>query len=178
MPPDPLDASLRDFEPPSSPPPLSAGFAQHHQENHVFSNLDLDSELGSSDAGNSLLLPCESSAGGYSPPAWRRLENGDRDSGFWRGARDLRSGSLAGGGRTGFVQDGRGRFEDDVFGDGEGSVDDEILARAIRTRLPTGSMSPVRRRSPSPGGLRLDRARTKSPSVEPEQTSCESYITS
>ncbi|CAK7266071.1 hypothetical protein SEPCBS57363_001910 [Sporothrix epigloea] len=24
------------------------------------------------------------SAGGYSPPAWRRLENGDRSSGFWR----------------------------------------------------------------------------------------------
>lgn len=94
------------------------------------------------------------SAGGYSPPAWRRLGNGDRSSGFWRKGGD----NLLGYG--GLPPNGFGKphdfdaeydsAEDENFGD-DGVVDDEdILAAAIRTRLPTGSMSPEKERSPEP----------------------------
>ncbi|KIH94199.1 hypothetical protein SPBR_05703 [Sporothrix brasiliensis 5110] len=40
--------------------------------------LETDSE------GNDSVEDSASGGGGYSPPAWRRLENGDRSSGFWR----------------------------------------------------------------------------------------------
>ena len=95
----------------------------------------------------------EASAGGYSPPAWRRLGNGDRSSGFWRKGDDLM-----------MMYDGE---DDDVEEDEDGvrryhhtresspeyeSADegDAILAQAIRTRLPAGSVSPDKERSPEP----------------------------
>ncbi|KAF5026123.1 hypothetical protein F66182_1771 [Fusarium sp. NRRL 66182] len=77
------------------------------------------------------------SAGGYSPPAWRRLGNGDRSSGFWRGPQE-------------FIHRGMSTLREsspELDDDGE---DDVVLERAIRTKLPKGSQSPDKRRSPSP----------------------------
>lgn len=121
---DGLDASLRDFEPPASPS-LRHSVLRHSEAAMTEGDLE-DSELAS--------------AGGYSPPAWRRLGNGDRSSGFWRGPHDV----LA------TLPPLRERFpalDDDYDDDSE---DDLVLERAIRTRLPKGSASPSKGRSLSP----------------------------
>lgn len=125
---DHLDASLQDFEP-TTPPKATFGYPSHHSGFR-------------SDGTESDMPDPADSPGGYSPPAWRRLENGLRDSGFWR--------------RTDRVLDAvpdrpsressPGHDLDDAGGD---DVDD-VLDKAIRTRLPTGSMSPEKMRSPSP----------------------------
>ncbi|ROV94124.1 hypothetical protein VPNG_09337 [Cytospora leucostoma] len=85
------------------------------------------------------------SAGGYSPPAWRRLGNGDRSSGFWRKGDNLL-------GYGGLPPQGRRSMESSPeYDSADESLDDEeILAAAIRTRLPTGSISPEKERSPEP----------------------------
>ena len=54
------------------PSPHSASGFLAHSDRGTDQDPDLDS------------LPDSVSAGGYSPPAWRRLGNGDRSSGFWR----------------------------------------------------------------------------------------------
>ncbi|KAK4100514.1 hypothetical protein N658DRAFT_473017 [Parathielavia hyrcaniae] len=98
-----------------------------------FRSDDLASDMDASDS--------EASAGGYSPPAWRRLGNGDRSSGFWRKGDDL---------HNMYDHDGRG-FSRESSPDYESADEgDEILAQAIRTRLPTGSLSPEKERSPEP----------------------------
>ncbi|KAK7742269.1 hypothetical protein SLS53_004412 [Cytospora paraplurivora] len=76
------------------------------------------------------------SAGGYSPPAWRRLGNGDRSSGFWRKGDNLL-------GYGGLPPQGRRSMESSPeYDSADESLDDEeILAAAIRTRLPTGSIN-------------------------------------
>lgn len=88
----------------------------------------------------------EASAGGYSPPAWRRLGNGGRNNGFWRNHHPLSQ-------QDDYISENEdfdglresspemGNYEDDG---------DEILRRAIQTRLPRGSMSPDKERSPEP----------------------------
>lgn len=84
--------------------------------------------------------------GGYSPPAWRRLGNGDRSSGFWRKGGDNLLGY--GGLPPDLDYDSLDECDEDVdLGEDE---EDDILAAAIRTRLPTGSMSPEKERSPEP----------------------------
>lgn len=84
--------------------------------------------------------------GGYSPPAWRRLGNGDRSSGFWRKGGDNLLGY--GGLPPDMDYDSLDECDEDVdLGEDE---EDDILAAAIRTRLPTGSMSPEKERSPEP----------------------------
>ncbi|PHH71588.1 hypothetical protein CDD80_5124 [Ophiocordyceps camponoti-rufipedis] len=75
------------------------------------------------------------SVGGYSPPAWRNLGNGDRSRGFWNPP-------LA---------------SYRPFSPMSDSEDDEVLEKAIRTRLPQGSMSPEKGRSPSPERVRRAR---------------------
>ncbi|KAF9876074.1 hypothetical protein CkaCkLH20_06520 [Colletotrichum karsti] len=135
---DHLDASLGDFEPTTPPPnrqtrtPLF-GYPSHHSG--FRSEMDAESDLGP-DPENSV------SAGGYSPPAWRRLGNGSRDSGFWRRSEDILGG---------FPPNRRlfGQRELSPEFDSE-DEDEDVLRRAIRTRLPTGSMSPDKGRSPSP----------------------------
>ncbi|KAK2766410.1 hypothetical protein CKAH01_04693 [Colletotrichum kahawae] len=102
------------------------------------SDLDAESDLGP-DPENSV------SAGGYSPPAWRRLGNGSRDSGFWRRSEDI-LGAFPPPNRRLFGHRSR---ESSPELDTE-DEDEDVLRRAIRTRLPTGSMSPDKRRSPSP----------------------------
>ncbi len=136
---DQLDASLDDFAPsignPNRPP---FGYPSAHSG---FRSDDMASETGVSDS--------EASAGGYSPPAWRRLGNGDRSSGFWRKGDDL----LMFDGE--YIDDDDD--EDEVGRSRESSPEyesadegDEILAQAIRTRLPAGSVSPDKERSPEP----------------------------
>ncbi|ATY66904.1 hypothetical protein A9K55_000692 [Cordyceps militaris] len=112
------------------------------------SNLGADSEA-------------DSAAGGYSPPAWRRLDNGDRSSGFWRLPPD---GVVTAAQRRlllhprGFspVSDDNDNNDDDNDDDNDNDNDDNdnddsdtesisdissILQRAIRTRLPAGSQN-------------------------------------
>lgn len=102
----------------------------------------------------------EASHGGYSPPAWRRLGNGDRSSGFWRKANSHLNdidplllngfGGLGGGlGNGGWSREFETSPEYDSMN--EDDMDqDAILQKAIRTRLPTGSLSPEKERSPEP----------------------------
>ncbi|KAK0704165.1 hypothetical protein B0T21DRAFT_387907 [Apiosordaria backusii] len=78
----------------------------------------------------------EVSAGGYSPPAWRRLGDGGRSSGFWQPQQVMNSR------QDGFNKQGYGQRGEDIHW-----LNDEILQEAIRTRLP-GSMSPEKERSP------------------------------
>lgn len=161
---DPLDASLADYLPPSPPltqeqdtvkfgyPSAHSGFRSEESEPDL--EEDEDDEAPASVA----------SGGGYSPPAWRRLGNGGRSSGFWRGA-PLPPPPRAGtGGFGGFDVEGRDRSRESSPGyDGDSVVDavlgemmdnngekDEVLARAVRTRLPAGSVSPEKGRSPEP----------------------------
>ncbi|TDZ24576.1 hypothetical protein Cob_v002254 [Colletotrichum orbiculare MAFF 240422] len=136
---DHLDASLGDFEPTTPPPnkhyqkmPPLFGYPSHHSG--FRSELDTESDLGP-DPENSV------SAGGYSPPAWRRLGNGSRDSGFWRRSEDL----LGAFPPSRFAKSRESSPEYD-----SADEDEDVLRRAIRTRLPTGSMSPDKGRSPSP----------------------------
>ena len=122
-----LDASLQDFEPGSSelaPSPQFGLYPSHHS--------GFRSEESDSDKENS------ASGGGYSPPAWRRTKNGMRSSGFWRSSDN--------------VLGKRSRSSKESSPEYESADDgaDLTLAVAARTRLPTGSLSPEKRRSPSP----------------------------
>lgn len=130
---DHLDASLQDFESVSrSPPPF-----RYPSTHSGFLKSDTEADL--SEMENSTV-----SAGGYSPPAWRRLGNGDRSSGFWRKGDNLL-------GYGGLPPQWRSRESSPEYDSVDEDCDDEdILAAAIRTRLPTGSMSPEKERSPEP----------------------------
>ncbi|KAI6083676.1 hypothetical protein F4821DRAFT_184483 [Hypoxylon rubiginosum] len=75
------------------------------------------------------------STGNYSPPAWRRLQNGERSYGNWHESRDMMLGGL----------------EKPPKRVSNGSIfQDRIFEAARRTRLPTGSLSPEKGRSPEP----------------------------
>jgi hypothetical protein len=133
-----LNASLQDFEPPGSSemgqhsprfgyPSHHSGFRSDRDGQHYENS---ESELADSISG-----------GRFSPPAWRRDGNGKRSSGFWN--EGLR-GSLWRGGAREESRECSPEYES--ADDGE----DATLAQAARTRLPTGSLSPEKRRSPSP----------------------------
>ncbi|SPO05011.1 uncharacterized protein DNG_07696 [Cephalotrichum gorgonifer] len=136
---DRLDASLQDFEPTT---PMRFGYPSHHSG---FKSEGGETEASAGDA----LDPDQEqdqdsvSAGGYSPPAWRRLENGDRSSGFWR-----RTDNILGD----FRPRPRPRLglsrETSPEYDSFGEEDVDVLSRAMRTRLPTGSLSPEKGMSP------------------------------
>lgn len=131
------DGSLHDFESVSrSPPP----FLRYPSTHSGFLKSDTEADL--SEMENSTV-----SAGGYSPPAWRRLGNGDRSSGFWRKGDNL----LGYGGLPPHWRS-RSRESSPEYDSVDEDCDDEdnILAAACRTRLPTGSMSPEKERSPEP----------------------------
>ncbi len=121
-----LDASLQDFEPGSSERGQSPRFGYPSHRSGFRS--DTESERADSVSG-----------GRYSPPAWRRDENGNRSSGFWN-----RGSTNAFGKRSRSSRDTSPDYESADEGD-------ETLAAATRTRLPTGSLSPEKQRSPSPG---------------------------
>jgi hypothetical protein len=120
-----LDASLQDFEPGSSDNGQSPRFG--YPSHHSGFRSDSESEMAESVSG-----------GRFSPPAWRREGNGNRSSGFWnKGANTL-------GKRSYDSRESSPEYED--ADDGQ----DATLAAAARTRLPTGSLSPEKGRSPSP----------------------------
>lgn len=120
-----LDASLQDFEPGDSENGQSPRFG--YPSHHSGFRSDSDSEMAGS------LSP-----GRFSPPAWRREGNGNRNAGFWnRGSNIL-------GKRSYDSRESSPEYES--ADDGE----DATLAAAARTRLPTGSLSPEKQRSPSP----------------------------
>ncbi|KAL2147303.1 hypothetical protein VTI28DRAFT_10293 [Corynascus sepedonium] len=134
---DQLDASLDDFAPSiGNPSRLPFGYPSTHSG---FRSDDL-SETGASDS--------EASAGGYSPPAWRRLGNGDRSSGFWRRGDDLANNMFDGEDDDDDFDGGRSRESSPEYESADEG--DAILAQAIRTRLPTGSLSPEKGASPEP----------------------------
>ena len=120
-----IDASLQDFEPGSSEIGQSPRFG--YPSHHSGFRSDTDSEMADSVSG-----------GRYSPPAWRRDGNGNRSSGFW----NKRSTTL--GKRSYDSRESSPEYES--ADDGE----DSTLAAAARIRLPTGSLSPEKQRSPSP----------------------------
>nr|XP_036587872.1 uncharacterized protein CTRU02_01884 [Colletotrichum truncatum]KAF6799013.1 hypothetical protein CTRU02_01884 [Colletotrichum truncatum] len=159
---DHLDASLGDFEPTTPPPnqqkkaPLF-GYPSHHSG--FRSETDAESDLGP-DPENSV------SVGGYSPPAWRRLGNGSRDSGFWRRSEDV-LGAFPPPNRTLFGHRSR---ESSPEYDSTDDEEDDVLRRAIRTRLPTGSKSPDKGRSPSPEP-KIDNATIKLDEIPWKETS-------
>ncbi|TVY57374.1 hypothetical protein LCER1_G002404 [Lachnellula cervina] len=120
-----LDASLQDYEPGSSEIGQSPRFG--YPSHHSGFRSDTSSEIEEA-----------TSAGRFSPPAWRRDGDGNRSSGFWnRGNSKL-------GKRSRDSRESSPEFESADEGG------DETLAAAARTRLPTGSLSPEKQRSPSP----------------------------
>ncbi len=147
-----LDASLQDFEAGD----VSSEFGDHHR--NLLSNALAARHSNSSRPFNKSALrggsrfpnrqseyhsaPSDSesemedlprrpeSSGGYSPPAWRRTKAG-RSSGFWNS------------------HDNVLKREDTPEWQSSDEVD-ATLAAAVRTRLPSGSLSPEKRRSPSP----------------------------
>ncbi|KAM0561075.1 hypothetical protein ACHAPJ_003576 [Fusarium lateritium] len=121
---DGLDASLQDFDLPPSPS------LPHH------SALRSEAAMTEEDLEGSEIA----SVGSYSPPAWRRLGNGDRSSGFWRGPQEFMHRGMS------VLRESSPELNDD-------SEDDGVLERAIRTRLPKGSQSPDKGRSMSPDKL-------------------------
>ncbi|KAL7791967.1 hypothetical protein V8C37DRAFT_132813 [Trichoderma ceciliae] len=151
-----LDASLRDFETPASPMSTTRNSS------------DLPSEAAMED---DLLADLDvASAGSYSPPAWRRLANGSRSNGFWRAPSHGSLGAMPSMRlamrNTPFSERDGDDDDDDDYDDGlDHGMDNQndILQRAIRTRLPTGSMSPDKVRSRSPEGNRSGTLRLEAP---------------
>lgn len=93
----------------------------------------------------------ELSNGNYSPPAWRRLENGDRWYGNWRGGNDIVALRTL-----------------DKSGRRASHYNTQVFEEARRTRLPTGSVSPEKGRTPEPGARDDDTVvKMKSESMPP-----------
>jgi hypothetical protein len=149
---DNLDASLQDFEPTTA---MRFGYPSHHSGFRSDAGMTDQSEVDAGpDPDHPDRDPDSASAGGYSPPAWRRLENGRKSSGFWRTSDNI----------LGDFRRHRpdpplssppdyDSFDDDDHDhdyDYDHEADVDVLARAARTRLPTGSLSPEKGRSPDP----------------------------
>jgi hypothetical protein len=117
-----LDASLQDFEN-GSASEMGRSPRFGYPSHHSGFRSDSESELAPSEGGR------------YSPPAWRRQGDGVRSSGFWN-RHTL-------GERSRASRESSMEFESADEGDA-------TLEAARRTRLPTGSLSPEKRRSPSP----------------------------
>ncbi|CAG9943765.1 unnamed protein product [Clonostachys rosea f. rosea IK726] len=134
---DPLDVSLRDFE-----HPLSPQFSRHSmapsEPATATDGEDEEYDRESSHHPNSEI----GSVGGYSPPAWRRLGNGSRSSGFWRPPPVNTFAPLP------FLRETSPGLDEEL--DDPSDDDDPVLMKAIRTQLPRGSMSPEKGRSVSP----------------------------
>lgn len=138
-----LDASLQDFEHGSSsigrtsPTPRFMLPPHHHSRSRSDSGSENSRSPRSLSRSRSPLAPSD---GRYSPPAWRRDRDGHRSSGFWGrvGGRGLSS------------RESSPAFESADEGEEE---EDETLAAALRTRLPTGSLSPEKQGTPAPEGF-------------------------
>ena len=128
------------FKTPMSPPPPHLGHLSAHsgfpfsdpETDHAESDDSLDEEDDDSH-----------SVGGYSPPAWRRLGNGSRSSGFWRQRENHYFGHNSNANNP--LRQQRMSRDSSSF-----PPDEDVLEQAIRTRLPTGSLSPEKGRTPDP----------------------------
>ncbi|CAJ2504813.1 Uu.00g122070.m01.CDS01 [Anthostomella pinea] len=123
----PMSPQLRPYGYPSARSGYGFSAAAHDPHDESDDNLD-DASL---------------STGNYSPPAWRRLENGDRWYGNWRGSNDLLG--------RGFD---KSRHLSPDYDDRMSPND--VFEEARRTRLPTGSLSPEKGRTPEPEALGKD----------------------
>ncbi|KAK6850717.1 hypothetical protein PG987_000351 [Apiospora arundinis] len=94
-------------------------------------------------------------------PAWRRMGNGDRDFGSWRKSDGGPMG--LGFGRPDWHQ--QHHYDDGLIDDEDVAENDDVLRRAIRTRLPTGSLSPEKGRTPDPGAADEDDTLVKLKSI-------------
>ncbi|KAG5990177.1 hypothetical protein E4U52_004884 [Claviceps spartinae] len=141
----PYNASLQDFETPASPRSMRQSHSHSPSPSPAVLLLpspppameDLEAEEVDSDIG---------SVGGFSPPAWRRLGNGDRNSGFWKHPHPLQE-------DLGEEEKQFARQHWAALRGAEDSDSDrgrEVLEEAIRTRLPLGSLSPMKQLSPNP----------------------------
>ncbi|XDG06278.1 hypothetical protein ABKA04_005893 [Annulohypoxylon sp. FPYF3050] len=145
------DASIdeRNFATPMSPQ-LQKPF-EYPAAHSGFGFSDEDHDL--QDESDDNLDEASLSNGNYSPPAWRRLENGDRWYGNWRESRDI-----------------LGRFEQPrrMNTNHNNSIfQNDIFEAARRTRLPTGSLSPEKGISPEPGAPNEDDTLIKTKSEPP-----------
>ncbi|OBT81302.1 hypothetical protein VE02_10132 [Pseudogymnoascus sp. 03VT05] len=132
-----LDASLADFEPGSSEAAHSPRFPPPINRNNNYNHLFPSQHSGFRDPSDSEDDPIRpDSSGGYSPPAWRR-NGGARSSGFWNRRDNILN-------RSGVSRE----VTPETWESAEEG--DATLAAAVRVRLPTGSLSPEKRRSPSP----------------------------
>ncbi|RDW94607.1 hypothetical protein BP5796_00370 [Coleophoma crateriformis] len=120
-----LDVSLQDFEHPGSHSDVLSPTFGYLPSQHSGFRSDSDSEMADSISG-----------GRFSPPAWRREGDGKRSSGFWN-----KTAAVAR--RRQYSRESSAEYESADDGDA-------TLAAALRTRLPTGSLSPEKQRSPSP----------------------------
>ena len=129
------------------------------------------------------------SAGGYSPPAWRRLGNGDRSSGFWKRKQKQLQSQRRGRRRGGNADDidpdadDKGDSESPVTRETSPDSDDSedldlddddidgVLQQAIRTRLPRGSESPLKHMSPAPEEANKDTSARPGPAATKETSS-------
>lgn len=157
---DDLDASLQDFEHRLSPTSLRQSSALPSEP-----ATEDDYQYGEEERG--LASDADSVNGGYSPPAWRRLGNGNRSSGFWRGPSDDFLPATA---PMASTRDSSPGFDD--------TEDESVLDRAIHTRLPRGSLSPDKGRSVSPDGAQERTLKVELPSTiieadEPIPDNCE-----
>ncbi|KAK7752276.1 hypothetical protein SLS62_005812 [Diatrype stigma] len=137
---DSMDMDDVQFKTPMSPPPLLGHLSSI--SGYPFSDPDLD-QVESDDSSLEEDDDDGLSAGGYSPPAWRRLGNGNRSSGFWR----QNENHLAYYRRPSHQGHHQSHSRSPSSFHPE---DEEVLEQAIRTRLPTGSLSPEKGRTPDP----------------------------
>ncbi|OBT49618.1 hypothetical protein VE04_09721, partial [Pseudogymnoascus sp. 24MN13] len=134
-----LDASLADFEPGSSEPAHSPRFpplpiTRNNNYNHLFPSQH-SGFREPSDSEDDPIRP--DSSGGYSRARVAPQRAGARSSGFWNRRDNILN---------------RGGVSREVTPETWESAEegDATLAAAVRVRLPTGSLSPEKRRSPSP----------------------------
>ncbi|KAI1799325.1 hypothetical protein F4811DRAFT_557943 [Daldinia bambusicola] len=119
-------------------PPVNLGFGFSDEEIDPQEESDMD-DMSVSDRN-------------YSPPAWRRLENGDRWYGNWRESRDILGA---------FDQPRRvNHTNNSIF-------QNDIFEAARRTRLPTGSLSPEKGATPEPESPTEDETLVKLKSESP-----------
>ncbi|PHH79844.1 hypothetical protein CDD82_2143 [Ophiocordyceps australis] len=141
---DALEDSLQDFPPSplslrhSEPPTPEDTMSEHMHARLLLDDDDDESETAS--------------VGGFSPPAWRNLGNGDRSRGFWKSAHQV----VPSPHRRSYTSPRLYFHDSDEGSDDEETLPSEhdmILEQAIRTRLPQGSLSPYKGTSPSPEAI-------------------------
>ncbi|KGQ04918.1 hypothetical protein BBAD15_g9854 [Beauveria bassiana D1-5] len=136
------------FEPPASPITDNTSRSSTRRSSMATRSEPATEEDDQSVAAANLAADSEadSAAGGYSPPAWRRLGNGGRSRGFWSSPQtdELAFHSPL---SPSFPESSALSGESDGESSDSSEATTDILERAIQTRLPQGSQSPEKRRN-------------------------------